>query len=122
MEETKNNKIKRPVNIHQHYHAHVYFDQQTLAFATHLCQQAGEFFDLKIGRIHQKAVGPHPRWSCQISFTNRDFDKLIPWLDEHRNGLNIFVHGNTGDDLRDHTEYAYWLGESVELNLAMFRV
>ncbi|MFT7053101.1 MAG: aromatic ring-cleaving dioxygenase [Psychromonas sp.] len=121
MKETKINKINRPVNIHQHYHAHIYFDQQTLTFATSLCQQAGELFDLKIGRIHQKAVGPHPMWSCQISFTEQDFDKLIPWLDAQRNGLTIFVHGNTGDDLRDHTEYAYWLGESVKLNLSMFR-
>ncbi|MFT6140487.1 MAG: DOPA 4,5-dioxygenase [Psychromonas sp.] len=121
MEDTKSTEIKRPINIHKYYHAHIYFDPQTLTFATSLCQQAGELFDLKVGRIHQKAVGPHPMWSCQISFTDRDFDKFILWLDAQRNGLTIFVHGNTGDNLKDHTEYAYWLGESVELNLAMFR-
>ncbi|HEY7864653.1 MAG TPA: DOPA 4,5-dioxygenase family protein [Psychromonas sp.] len=121
MKETQLNEIKHPVNIHQHYHAHIYFDQQTLDFATSLCQQVSECFDLKIGRIHQKTVGPHPKWSCQISFTDQDFDKLIPWLDAHRNGLTVFVHANTGDNLKDHTEYAYWLGESVKLNLAFFQ-
>ncbi|WP_413616362.1 DOPA 4,5-dioxygenase family protein [Halomonas cupida] len=26
-------------------------------------------------------------------------------------------HALTGDDLADHTKYAYWLGDSVEVNL-----
>jgi len=66
-------------------------------------------------------VGPHLKWSCQILFTNQNFDKLIPWLDAQRNGLTILVHADSGDDLMDHTEYAYWFGESVELNLSVFQ-
>ncbi len=59
-------------------------------------------------------------WSCQITFGHKDFDALIAWLDEHRQGLTVLVHGLTGDDLRDHTNYAYWLGEPKPLNLAQF--
>jgi len=113
-------EIKRPINIHNNYHAHVYFDSQTLEFATNLCEQAGKHFNLKIGRIHQKPVGPHPLWSCQISFTDKDFDQLIPWLSENRSGLIVFVHAQTGDNLKDHTDYAYWLGDEIALNLALF--
>jgi len=29
------------------------------------------------------------------------------------------VHALTGDDLADHTTYAYWLGDAVELDLSM---
>jgi len=109
-----------PINNHLNYHAHLYFDQATLAQAIDLSEHAGALFNLKIGRVHQKLVGPHLMWSCQISFTNNDFDRFITWLDQHRNGLSIFVHGVTGDDFIDHTKYAYWLGDCVELNLSIF--
>lgn len=110
-----------PVNHHKAYHAHVYFDGETLAFAKKLCAEAGQKFGLQIGRVHEQLVGPHPRWSCQITFGSRDFDTFIPWLDEHRRGLTVLVHAQTGNDLKDHTDYAYWLGESLELNLDMFK-
>lgn len=111
---------KPPVNRHKAYHAHVYFDSDTLERASKLCRQAGELFSLKIGRVHQKPIGPHTKWSCQVAFASKHFDELIPWLIENRHGLSILVHGLTGDDLKDHTDYAYWLGESVELDLSDF--
>ncbi len=113
-------EIKRPVNSHKAYHAHVYFEQETLAFATELCEKAGELFNLKVGRVHEKLVGPHPKWSCQITFGSKHFDEFVPWLDRNRAGLTVLIHALTGNDLEDHTKYAYWLGDSVELNLSMF--
>jgi len=38
----------------------VYFEQDTLEFASGLCEKAGELFGLKVGRVHQKPVGPYP--------------------------------------------------------------
>lgn len=103
------------------YHAHVYFDKDSVAQATALCEQAGKRFGVAVGRVHQKNVGPHPRWSCQLAFGKDKFDGLIAWLDANRNGLTVFVHGLTDDPLTDHTTNASWLGEAVELNLEMFR-
>lgn len=108
---------KRPVNIHKSYHAHIYFDAETLAFATELSQRIAAEFGLKVGRVHQKPVGPHTRWSCQIIFSSRDFDRFIPWLDQQRDGLSVLVHAQTGDAIQDHTEYAYWLGDSCAIDL-----
>lgn len=113
-------EIKRPVNSHRAYHAHVYFDAQTLEFASRLVHEAGERFPVKIGRVHEKLVGPHPKWSCQIKFTSHDFDQLVPWLDENRNGLSVLVHALSGDEIEDHTLYAYWLGDSLKLDLSVF--
>jgi DOPA 4,5-dioxygenase len=48
------------------YYAHVYFDEQTLERARELCQKAAQLFGAAMGRVHQKPVGPHPRWSCQL--------------------------------------------------------
>ncbi|USD66885.1 DOPA 4,5-dioxygenase family protein [Vibrio sp. SCSIO 43136] len=111
---------QRPVNQHSLYHAHVYFDQSSLNFATQLCEQVGQRFGLPLGTINQRPVGPHTVWSCQILFKAQDFERLVPWLDDNRGDLTVFIHGVTGDDLKDHTEYAYWLGEEVALDLSGF--
>ncbi len=111
---------KRPMNSYDRYHAHVYFNESSVEQATQLCQQAGELFGVQVGRVHQKQVGPHPRWSCQLSFDKTQFDELIPWLEDNRNTLTILVHGLTGHDLADHTDHAAWLGEAVPLNLSVF--
>ena len=113
-------EIRRPVNLHDAYHAHVYFDAEHAAFARDLCQQAGKRFDLIVGRFHEKKVGPHPVWSCQLAFGKTEFAELVPWLDSARGGLSVFVHPLTGDDIADHTAYASWLGDSMELDLTVF--
>ncbi|MES2364098.1 MAG: DOPA 4,5-dioxygenase family protein [Pseudomonadota bacterium] len=113
--------IQRPENIYDRYHAHVYFGPATVAQARTLCERAGRLFGLAVGRVHEREVGPHPYWSCQLSFDSTQFDSLIPWLESERNGLDVFVHGLTGDDLADHTSHASWLGQPAELKLDMFR-
>lgn len=113
-------EIKRPVNLHNAYHAHVYFDNESSMTAKKLCIKAGEKFGLKVGRFHEQLVGPHPCWSCQITFGTNDFNCFVPWLDDQRQNLTILVHALTGNDLKDHTEFAYWLGRPVKLNLDMF--
>ena len=114
-------EIKRPVNMHKAYHAHIYFDEKTKLKAKKLCQDVKEEFSFKVGRFHEKLVGPHPCWSCQITFSQKDFEDFIPWLEKQRESLTILVHALTGNDLQDHTEFAYWLGNPVELNLSLFK-
>ena len=92
-----------------------------MAQARELCRETGERFRVTVGRVHEREVGPHPHWSCQLAFDRAKFDGLIPWLDQHRNGLNVLVHGVTGDDLADHTTHAAWLGHEAALKLDMFR-
>ena len=112
---------QRFINKHAQYHAHVYFKKSTLDQAIALCERAGKLFEVKVGRIHEKLVGPHPCWSCQIFFTSDVFEELISWLDTHRGTLNILVHPLTGNNLEDHTTYASWLGESEKLKLSIFQ-
>ncbi|MEJ7928730.1 DOPA 4,5-dioxygenase family protein [Ramlibacter sp. AN1015] len=113
--------MARPVNIHAAYHAHVYFDAQTVEQARALCSEAGRRFGVQVGRVHEKMVGPHPRWSCQLAFDSDRFEELIPWLDAHRGELDVFVHGLSGDELQDHTTHAYWLGREWPLDLSIFQ-
>ncbi len=111
----------RPKNLHPAYHAHVYFGPDTVEQARELVAQAGRQFDAQVGRVHEKLVGPHPSWSCQLAFSAAEFDRIIPWLDQHRGALDVFVHGLSGDALADHTTHAYWLGNEWPLNLEMFK-
>ncbi|MGY3726176.1 MULTISPECIES: DOPA 4,5-dioxygenase family protein [Cobetia] len=104
-----------------YYHAHLYYtDEQSLAAARELAAQAEQHFPLRVGRFHEQPVGPHPLWSCQLSFAPEDFGRIIPWLALNRGTLDILVHAGTGDDLFDHTQGVMWLGSSHPLNLHVF--
>ena len=108
-----------PVTI-THWHAHVYYDASSLDLAEQVCQQAVAALPIEQGRMHRKPVGPHPLWSCQLSFAPADLGTVLTWLSLHHQGLTVFVHPNTGNDLVDHRDRAIWVGDSVRLNLGMF--
>jgi len=42
---------------------------------------------------------------------------VLEWLTWHHGALDVFVHPNTGDALRDHRDRALWLGRSHTLDL-----
>jgi DOPA 4,5-dioxygenase len=63
-------------------------------------------------------VGPHPRWSYLLAFPAEHFAPVVGWLALNHGALDVFVHPNTGDELRDHRDCALWLGRSHTLNLA----
>ncbi|MCY1271225.1 Dopa 4,5-dioxygenase family [compost metagenome] len=101
------------------YHAHVYFDAATLEQARELCEEAARRFPLKMGRMHQQPVGPHPDWSCQLAFRPELFAEVIPWLALQRDGLVVLVHPITGNDLADHRDHAFWMGAVRPLDLSV---
>ena len=109
-----------PTNDFERYHAHIYFDEGTQSQARVLCMEAWQSCHVGLGRFHERPVGPHPDWSCQLSFDADEFERLIPWLDSNRDGLNILVHPLTGDALAEHTTHARWLGNPRELNTEIF--
>ncbi|UWQ76469.1 DOPA 4,5-dioxygenase family protein [Leisingera sp. M658] len=102
------------------YHAHIYFDENTAVQARALCQRAAELFGAEMGRMHEKPVGPHPKWSCQLAASPEQFSKLLPWLALNRDGLIVFAHPETGDALADHRDHAIWLGTGLALDLSIF--
>ena len=102
------------------YHAHIYFDAASLAQARRLCEDCRDKFGVEMGRVHEKPVGPHPDWSCQLAFPPDLFADVVPWLALNRAGLVVFVHPETGDELKDHTEYALWMGDIRPLDHSLF--
>lgn len=107
--------------IIRYYHAHLYYaDPAGLAEARRVAAAAAERFELRVGRFHEKPVGPHPRWSCQLSFAAEHFGAIVPWLALNRGELDVFVHIGTDDDRFDHTQGVIWLGHSHPLDLSLF--
>lgn len=101
------------------YHAHVYFDAHSLAQARALCEAAAQRFALKMGRVHEKLVGPHSSWSCQLAFRAELFADVLPWLLLNRGELVVFIHPITGNELLDHRDRAMWMGAVLPLDLSV---
>jgi DOPA 4,5-dioxygenase len=101
------------------WHAHVYFDAASRDAAWAFRETVDARFGtiVELGRFHERPVGPHPAWSYQIAFDAARFDEVVPWFVLNHGALDIFLHPNTGDDLRDHRDSAVWIGKSHTLNL-----
>ena len=101
------------------WHAHVYFAADSANAARALrdvvAAQFGERIEL--GRFHERPVGPHPCWSYQIAFAPAQFADVVGWLALNHRELDVFVHPNTANELRDHRDCALWLGSSHVLDL-----
>jgi DOPA 4,5-dioxygenase len=110
-------KLKMEIND---YHIHLYFNDQTIDIAKNICAEITKHFPVQIGRFHEKNVGPHPRWSVQILIEVKDFGDVLSWVAMNRQGLTVFTHPNTGNDLLDHKNHAIWMGEVLNLNLSIF--
>ncbi len=105
------------------WHAHVYFDAESRDAAWALrgkieVELAGR---ITMGRFHERPVGPHPMWSYQLAIATADFAQVVGWLALNHGALDVFMHPNTGDALRDHRDGALWVGRSHTLNLEALR-
>ena len=114
--------MSAPNEIASAYHAHIYYDAASRDRAWALRERVSAAFpEAEIGRFHEKNVGPHPRWSCQVAFTLEMFATLVPWLMLNRDDLTIFLHPLTGNALDEHEQFPIWMGEILPLDLDMFR-
>jgi aromatic ring-cleaving dioxygenase len=102
------------------FHAHIYFDAAELPRAQALGAAAQAKFGVPVGHYHVRPVGPHPRGSCQLTVPRELFGDFAQWMALNRDGLTIFAHTSTGEDLADHTQHVIWFGQSEPLNLSIF--
>ncbi|SAK46361.1 aromatic ring-cleaving dioxygenase-like protein [Caballeronia glebae] len=106
------------------WHAHVYFDAASRDAAWQLRLVIEQRFadelqggTLRLGRFHERPVGPHPMWSFQLGFGGDLLAPMLAWLTLNHGALDVFMHPNTGDALVDHRDSAVWIGHSHELAL-----
>ncbi|MEO7503972.1 MAG: DOPA 4,5-dioxygenase family protein [Sphingomicrobium sp.] len=102
------------------FHFHLYYDAEEVDHAQHIGEAVRDRFGVPMGHLHLRPVGPHPRGSCQLTIPTSRFAEVASWLMLHREGLTVFAHASTGNDLADHTDHVLWLGPSERLELGIF--
>ena len=109
-----------PTTAIESWHAHIYFDaaSRDAAWALREVIERELSGRIEMGRFHERPVGPHPMWSYQLAFFAAGFSQVVGWLVLNHGALDVFVHPNTGDEVRDHRDCALWLGNSHKLDLA----
>ncbi|KAF2760091.1 hypothetical protein EJ05DRAFT_473998 [Pseudovirgaria hyperparasitica] len=108
------------------FDVHIYFlqsDEGQTKFAKELWERIRrEFPELRIYQPWDKPIGPHYTGMFEVNlFTPEQFGAFVPWLVINRGPLSALVHPNTGDDIRDHSQLATWMGEPLPVNLALLR-
>lgn len=98
-----------------HYHAHIYWqNEDQRREALHLRQPLQEL-GCQIGAIHEEPIGPHPHAMYQVNYNSNIAEEVEEMLSKTK--LDILLHEDTGDDLRDHTTGARWIGRPLTLNI-----
>jgi len=100
------------------YHAHIYYDpQKTRGVAERVCAAVDEKFRVEIDGFRDEPRGPHPISNVLVVFKPDQFEHVVSYLMLNRDGLDVLVHPLTLDAVEDHSSYAIWLGNPVELKL-----
>lgn len=69
-----------------------------------------------VGSMHNKPIGPHTQPMFMSSFTPELFTLIVSYLMLNHNVLSVLVHPETGDDMKDHTQYPLWIGNKIPLD------
>ncbi|KAI5964239.1 uncharacterized protein KGF55_002181 [Candida pseudojiufengensis] len=61
-------------------------------------------------------IGPHPTqfWEADVQ-RPEIFVKVLSWFQLNHGNLSVLIHPQTGNDLKDHFDYALWLGDKLPL-------
>lgn len=118
------NSKTMPTNFPRDFDAHVYFTIEQLALATALQQRMKNHFlnkNVYVGSLISRPIGPHGLPMFEANFPENIFGEVVRWLMHARGELSVLVHELAGDDTRDHTQGALWLGPQVPLNFSVFK-
>ena len=99
------------------YHAHIYWkndEERKLALSLR-----ENLLDIgcQLGSVHDRAIGPHPLPMYQAMYSSKIQSKVEDYLESDAGTLTVLLHEDTGDDLKDHTEGARWIGKPVTLDI-----
>jgi len=98
------------------YHAHVYWQNEDQRRKSLNLRESLANLGCDLGRIMDQPIGPHPKPMYQVNYSTANARAVETLLAS--TGLSVLLHEDTGDDVRDHTDGARWLGESLKLDLA----
>lgn len=103
----------------QTFHGHIYFLGNEIDRAAIVRENIAKALPqlTYVGRLIAKPIGPHPRPMFEIHIPASEIEKIMPVLDEMRQGLSVLIHPVQENELEAHTVDARWLGDELPLNL-----
>jgi len=110
------------MRMNQKFHAHIYFElhEQTTAEALYLAIHTLMLPRVRLGTFHLRLVGPHALPMFTVMFEAPEKIALLQFLERNGGGLSMLIHEDTGDDYRDHTDGAQWLGKQLPIDFTHF--
>lgn len=101
------------------YDIHIYFEDSHGQFkANGLAQALKDIVPQAEGPFQVKAgLGPHVLHNVEVAIPPESLSQALTFLQLNNKGLSILVHPHTGDEVKDHTTLANWVGKPVPLNL-----
>jgi DOPA 4,5-dioxygenase len=98
------------------YHAHIYWKHIGERVQALSLRPLLESLGCGLGAIHDKPIGPHPLPMYQAMYDSSNKTEVESLLKAQ--SMSILLHEDIGlDHVRDHTEGARWINESLELDL-----
>ena len=101
------------------YHAHVYWQNEDQRRRALFLRQPLSELGCQLGTLWDKPIGPHPYAMYQVNYSSKNAAQVEQMLAESK--LDVLLHEDTGDDVRDHTEGARWLGNKLKLDIEWLR-
>ena len=102
-----------------HYHAHVYWQNEDQRRKALSLRQPLADLGCSLGTMWDKPIGPHPYAMYQVNYNSKNAVEVEQMLAEAK--LDVLLHEDTGDDVRDHTAGARWLGNKLKLDIEWLR-
>ena len=103
-----------------YYHFHLYYEIKDITLSAKLRTKFSQAFDVEVGRLWDRPIGPHPVGSCHVKVPIKLFEKVSAWFLKNRNGVDLFIQPISEDDIADYKDNIMWIGKSYKLNTEFF--
>ncbi|KAL0481757.1 hypothetical protein AKO1_012357 [Acrasis kona] len=107
--------------VNRAYDLHIYYFPNSAASKSHadklFAYAKNTWSDLYI-KMFTAPIGPHPipMFEIDIPQAHPKFSDILSWIMINRGNSSALLHPNTGDEMKDHTVSATWVGQPVPLN------
>lgn len=117
-------KFSSPI---EYYDFHIYYfahDDESHKESNFLRERLLEKFSEEAGNgtiivkvlPDSKVIGPHSTQFWEVDVAHPEiFLRLLTWFQLHHGNLSVLIHPHTGNDIKDHTLHALWLGQKLPI-------
>lgn len=103
------------------FHGHVYFSADQIERATEVRQNLASALPqlTYLGKLITRPIGPHTKPMFEIHIPAAKIERIMPVINELRQGLSVLIHPVQENELEAHATGARWLGEKLPLDLTV---